>query len=187
MIGIISTFYILIRKPPFGVVISNKIFSENAEQVLSTLTENEKQLSNINLKNVIEVRNLFIGSDSKLGNIIQEESGLKSNFVASIKCSFTSANEPRTFVFECRENAVDGKITVDDWLRTLMVHKACIGLTSATRDSYDARLAQVAMDVTPKLKKLGVTGLQLGNGDMVIDNVDGIPKWANDRLAQKGQ
>lgn len=184
--GVVSTLAICNRKHSVEEVVSNKLLSSDPKAVLSTVSEKEREVSSINLSNVMQIRNLFLGIDPKISSVNRDPSGTHSEFSVLASCTFKTKEENRTFVFNCREDAMNGKMTIDEWLRMLMVHKACIGLKNSSPEVYNARLAEVAAEVTPKLKALGITGLLLRNEQQVIVNVDDIPKWATDRIAMEG-
>ncbi len=186
IILVIGTFAICNRKSSTEEVVIDNLFSQNPNRILSTVSENERQVSNITSENVMQLRNIFFGNDPKISNVSRNSAGAASNFNFTATCKFRTGNLDRTFVFQCREDAISGKKTIDDWIRILMVHKACIDLKDSSIHTYNVRLAEVAAEVTPKLKALGITGLSIKNGDQVIDNVDDIPKWAFDRIAMEG-
>jgi len=185
-VSVVGTLAICNRKHSVEEVVSNKLLSSDPKEVLSTVSENERQVSSINLSNVMQIRNLFLGYDPKISSVNRDSSGTHSEYSVLASCKFNISEGQRKFVFNCREDALNGKMTIDDWIRNLMVHKACIDLKDSSIQTYNVRLAEVAAEVTPKLKALGVTGLSIRNGDQVIDNVDDIPKWAFDRIAMEG-
>ena len=185
-VSVVGTLAFCNRKHSVEEVVSNKLLSSDPKEVLSTVSENERQVSSINLSNVMQIRNLFLGYDPKISSVNRDSSGTHSEYSVLASCKFNISEGQRKFVFNCREDALNGKMTIDDWIRNLMVHKACIDLKDSSIQTYNVRLAEVAAEVTPKLKALGVTGLSIRNGDQVIDNVDDIPKWAFDRIAMEG-
>ncbi len=185
-VTVVGTLALCNRKHSVEDVVSNRLFSNDPKEVLSTVSEKERVVSSINLSNVVRIRNLFLGYDPKISSVNRDPSGTHSEFSVLATCKFNIKEGNRTFVFNCREDAINGKVTIEDWLRNLMVHKACIDLTDSSVHTYNARLAEVAAEVAPKLKDFGITGMSLRNGEQVIDNVDDIPKWAYDRIAMEG-